>query len=643
MADARLSIGVNAVAKQASATFKELAADIKTVGKESVAVTEGVSRVDAALAKLASAPDTPGALAKAIGKAKVELEDFRAALERTPASAEKMRSIETALAQADAALARATERAARLKDATEEVGGQMQVTAKGAEALTGSFGSLQGILGKMADSTSSATQGVAKLGFQLIAVGEAFKFGYQVGQDFNKFLQEHGNLLERAIDTTVNWVTGLKSQEELLQRLPATMNTAIRAKQQLSEEMRKTLAGLKEEMGGWQNLDAVRKTTLDTAKLISERYTQLKSAGKDWRGEVELQAPAINATAEMLGRLGIGLEQVPLGFRMAAEHAAQFAASLDAAERAARLTGDGIRGLRDTLELIPNNLQDFKVTEVIDGLSKAIQSAAAEGKDWSVILTDYERELRALADAAQRAGVDGIDLFREKILSLIPAHEAAAVALGSHTQAIDKWLADQSRVWEQMDRQAKAQRERESAEANRTSKAPDEFKRYQDAALGAAVAAGELGTNLDRVAEAVVATGGQMVVGAPIMIQYAAATKEAKEELLGFLAAQRALREEQSQVLAGAQGWLSILANLTESYRTGETSLYNYITQLQALDTQVRQLFGGATGDAKTAVDALTDAIAKLIATAAGSGPGSYTPGTAGLLERELERGKEKR
>lgn len=203
-----------------------------------------------------------------------------------------------------------------------------------------------------------------------------------------------------------------------------------------------------------------------------------------------------------------------------------------------------------------------------------------------------------------------------------------------------RWLAEESAAYEANAERIRQARGKEAAEGNRTSKAPDEFKRYQDAAFGAAVAAGELGTNLDRVAEAVVATGGQMVVGAPIMIQYAAATKEAKEQLLSFLEVQRALREEQAAALEGAQGWLSILSNLKDSYESGETSLYNYITQLQQLDAQVRQLFGGATGEAKTAVDALTDAIAKLIGTAAGSGPDDYTPGTAGLLERQFRKKK---
>lgn len=440
MADARLSISVSADAKQASAAFKDLAEDIKKVGGESVGVTSAVDRVDAALRKLASAPDTAGGLARATAKARIEVEDLRAELEKTPASAEKLKAIEAALRTADAAIEKTGNRAARLRDETEKLGQQMQVTAKGSEAMVGSFNSIQSVMAKMIDTGGATTQRLADIGFKALAVGEAFKFGYERGTEFNKFLQEHGNYLEKVIDATTNWAAGLKSTNELLAPIAGNVNVLLRAKQALAAEMKTTLSGLQEEMGGWKDLDAVRKTAIEQASLISKRYTQLKTAGKDWRSEVELQAPAINATATALAKLGIPLAQLPLGFTMAVQHAAQFAGALEAAERAARLTGDGIRGLRDTLENIPDNLGEFKVTEVIDGLAKAIESAKASGDGWNIILQDYAKEIDNLRDAAARAGSGGLDEFRKKILDLIPAYEAATIASGGITRGTRAFL-----------------------------------------------------------------------------------------------------------------------------------------------------------------------------------------------------------
>ena len=135
MADARLGISVSADAKQASATFKDLAEDIKKVGKESVGVTDGVDKVSTALAKLAKASDTPGALAEAVARAKLEVDELRSSLEKTPASAQKISAINAALAQADSAIQRSIDRAAKLKDTQEQVNAKIGLTAKGAAAL----------------------------------------------------------------------------------------------------------------------------------------------------------------------------------------------------------------------------------------------------------------------------------------------------------------------------------------------------------------------------------------------------------------------------------------------------------------------------------------------------------------------------
>ena len=194
-----------------------------------------------------------------------------------------------------------------------------------------------------------------------------------------------------------------------------------------------------------------------------------------------------------------------------------------------------------------------------------------------------------------------------------------------------------------MEAAAKKARAAEDAANNRTSRAPEEFKQIQDAALGAAVAAGELGTNLDRVAEAVVATGGQMVVGAPIMFQMARATDEAVAATLRLVDATKRLREEQSQTLEITRGWLDYVTNLREGFESGQNSLISYISALNDFATQLRTLFAGATCEAGKAIQNMIDLINTLIATAGAGAP--QTSGNRQLdeLNRRLNEARGKK
>lgn len=203
-----------------------------------------------------------------------------------------------------------------------------------------------------------------------------------------------------------------------------------------------------------------------------------------------------------------------------------------------------------------------------------------------------------------------------------------------------KWLAWEAAAYEENAERVRKARGKEAAEGNRTSRAPEEFKRYQDAAFGAAVAAGELGTNLDRVAEAVVATGGQMVVGAPMMFEMARATDEAVRATVELVEATKRLREEQTQNLEATRGWLDYVTNLREGYESGQNSLISYISSLQDFATQLRTLFAGATGEAAESIQNMIDLINTLIATAGANAPTTSGNRQLDELNRHLDKGR---
>ena len=233
-----------------------------------------------------------------------------------------------------------------------------------------------------------------------------------------------------------------------------------------------------------------------------------------------------------------------------------------------------------------------------DVVERVVAAYAKWGKD-------VPAHVKAAYEEMKKDSVDWVKVLQEE--------NAAAEVV--YQAKLDRWAA-------------------EDAAANRTSRAADEYKQIQDAAFGAAVANGELGTNLDRVAEAVVATGGQMVVGAPVWIQIAEATRQAKDELLGYLEATKLFREDQTKTLDAASGWMDYLVGLKNAYNNGTIELTTYIGLLGQFRTQVLQLFGGATGEAKKAVDDLTAAVQALISTAGARGPvdNSYK----GVFERSF-------
>lgn len=182
---------------------------------------------------------------------------------------------------------------------------------------------------------------------------------------------------------------------------------------------------------------------------------------------------------------------------------------------------------------------------------------------------------------------------------------------------------------------------KEDAARNRTSKAPQEYKAIQDAAFGAAVAHGELGTNLDMVAKAVVATGGTMTVGAPIWITITEASDEQTASLLKQAEAWGVLTKAQSEHMSATKGWTDYVISMQKAYETGTSTLYNYITGLADFKAQLLQMYAGATGAAGEAVDAMVRMIEKLMQTAGGRDTGSGNTNVDNLnraLEDERRR-----
>ena len=93
------------------------------------------------------------------------------------------------------------------------------------------------------------------------------------------------------------------------------------------------------------------------------------------------------------------------------------------------------------------------------------------------------------------------------------------------------------------------------------------------------------------------------------------------------------MTEAHASALSGVQGWLDYLVAVEKSYKTGVTSLGSYIQTLVAFSSQLSQMFAGATGDAKEALDAIQELIRGMIGSA-----GVRDTGTGNPLLDQLNR-----
>lgn len=274
------------------------------------------------------------------------------------------------------------------------------------------------------------------------------------------------------------------------------------------------------------------------------------------------------------------------------------------------------------------------VKALAEGLNNAFEKAYQAGGEgerdkW---VTANEEAVKKVTEAYQKAGLE------------LPTHfQAIAKAQDDSAAKAMEWAAQQAAAYDQVAAAADRRRAAESAATNFSAPVAAEFKHIQDAAVGAAAASGQFGTNLDNVAEVVVRTGGTMSVGPPYFIQYAQATREATQALLDFAVASKAVREEQAAAMEVTKGWTDYILTLKDGYESGITSLYNYVTALGSFKTQLQQMFSAASGEAKDALEGMIQLIDKLIQTAGAGKNGQFgTPDFSPLrqLEREFERNR---
>lgn len=468
---------------------------------------------------------------------------------------------------------------------------ELKVTAQTGEAVSNLKATEKAVDG-VTKATDKLDQSAKKASDSVGKVGKSGKEAEQgvgaVGDALNKTTGGFAKLMEATGKITLIFGAAVAAGKALgaaLEYLVTSVSKSAAAKQEAEARSIKFASALKLAEKGVIDLG---RSTDDMLRNYDAYIAKMREA----TAATEAQARAVAEYEMTLGQLSeiVGRANQQTGFSIMSPE--QAAAQLDSMRALAA-------GLNDVL-------------------GKAFSEGGASERDaWAQANKDA---IQKVIDEFAKFGVDA----PAQVKAAYDAMKAGAEGLAEPTIAeLQKMVEAATQMRMAAEEQGNAMREQTTAQESAT-RAQQQWT--------------------DATHDGVTEMNGWVGVAGPatvMMFQYAAATKEAKDALLGFLEAQRALREEQAAALEGTQGWLSILSNLKDSFESGETSLYNYITQLQGFDAQVRQLFGGATGEAKTAVDALTSAIAELIRTATGGK--EYSPGMAGYLEREIDRSRKGR
>lgn len=359
---------VDQLGPAAGAAGNEAAAGLNEIGSAAQSAEQKVEKLDqaatetwtalsglgkegkaaaSALAKLEAAGDSPRSLMRNAALAEVEVQQLRAAIDKAAASGHKFGpEVADSLARAEARIASATTRSGQLRDAMGDLSTRGNVAAKGFEAVAGSAGSLEGMLGQLKDTAGPAGQRMADLGFKTLALGAAFTMGYEAGGKINSFLEQHGNYLAKAIDATTLFVTGGTAEADMLRALDGPVNKSLRSHQEHAKAAADAAAAAKSLGVAFTTEGASISAFTNKTAALSLAMVTAKTNGVAWDSVVKANAPSIRSLVEEARKLGLSFDQLPPSLRMAAQGLTafqdaqdRFTASTEDAARAARQLG----------------------------------------------------------------------------------------------------------------------------------------------------------------------------------------------------------------------------------------------------------------------------------------------------------------
>lgn len=553
--------------RAASEAAERKLAEIGNEPTKSLSAMEAAAKRAADAAKLLADAQGPEQMNEGINKASFAIVDLREKIKAAAAAGETIddKAVE-ALKRLEAETGAAASKVAQAQKALDEIKATGAAAGDKFDVLSQSAGGLDGAFERMRKSGDGATKVIGTLGAGIgvasVAITGAISAGKELADGIDKLSEKYAKFQQKQIDQQ------LKAQEQAV-----ALRAADRGLIEHGKTIDQTVENYRKYAVAQGNLSEQSRKWIETVAGLKIPPTYEDLAGK---------VKAIGIAFEGAGKKG-------------EEYANRFLV-----ENGEALT-ELAQKYKDTGKAVPEEIQ--KLIDKLDAMRAAGEAAtAAMGQTAQSTMT--------LKDA-----VNNTDPAFQALANAI-MDSSSAIRVGEEVNA--KYAAQLDQTGAAVDAltaKVNAQREAQAAANDFTSRAPSHFKDIQDAAVGAAVAAGKFGDDLDRVADVVVKTGGTMTVGAPMFFQIAKASDAARESIDGLIDSMHRLNKASESVFDKAPGWQDYLVALREGFNSGITSLTTYISQLNAFEWQLNQLFAGAGADAKAAIaeviaaiDALKDA-----------------------------------
>lgn len=458
---------------EAKGKIPEIAGEAKTsldglgdvASKSADELTQAMKRAEDAVRKLADPNLTPRQLETGIRtatQATERLRDAMAAAQKTggpvpPDAAAKVKALGDATAKA------ATE-SAKLRDVLGDQRARSDQAAKGAEALSSSMGSVEGVLGQLKNQTGATSQAIGEMGFKIVAAAAALKLGFDAATKAREVYQE---LTGRELPSLTNWVVKLAT-------------------------------GVDNATGAYERHGVVARSAIGIhnahAQTISVLTAKIATMVPEWNKTAE----ALRTSTEFSKTLDLLLKELAADHqdiaKFAKEHADSIIATLAPALKAgtisvAAMTVEMRLAVRAALDASTAHQQEAK--SIADATAKINERVAAEEKAIAAKLLSAEKEV-----AAAGVSISAIYKHRDELIKALKAEEISTEEFNKRKAEINKKASDD----------VDAATERETEALGKVEEAHEDYRASQEKArkalADATTAAGEQAKAYDQVRDA---------------------------------------------------------------------------------------------------------------------------------------------
>lgn len=474
MADTQLSLNFGIESgdavkgvEQVDEALKKVAEDLPAVEKGAAAAASEFDKlgkegedVVKALAGLEKSADSPRGLTRSAAMASLAVEDLRKKLVAagtpiSPALAASLKAVEDKAAAA-------AKRAGDLKEALDNTRKAGAAASQGAEAMVGSFGSVESVFQQMKASGGEVSKKFADLALQGAGVIAAFSLGYEMGKKLTGVFKEMGVDLEHLADKLID-------TKGLLDPLPGKMNEVIKAHQAAARVVQETATELKKLGVEWHSGNEAATKMAATMKLFGTALAESLKRGEGLDRIALANSAALLKLRDALEAEGISLDKIDPKLRGAIQLADGMKKAHEQNAEAAKTLRLAHEELNPAIVAILTSLQKEveKTGDVATAETKAMAALTAWAKEHGLAVTNIEEVVtaqKALLDATKIAAEDGIDLQKKALEKLGSGLRDAAAATTNFAATYQTAIDQLTRASDRWDR------ETEAVERNRAAK-----------------------------------------------------------------------------------------------------------------------------------------------------------------------------